>query len=431
MLDIDAKAYETFLKMGVPRSLAPCHGDPTGLYVALNTVDPETHTRTYAASAYFEPIATRSNLLVLTTAYVHRIMTENDGSGEIRATGVEFSYGGEPAVHVARTNREVIVSAGALKSPQILELSGIGRPDVLSKIGVPVKVALDGVGENVQEHQYIGVTYEVKAGASTETYDLLRDEKEAAKQLELYAKAEGIYMSGITNFVFMSLHDYTSKADAMYEAEKARVIEGIRNNKYPPGLAEQYEIQLERLRNKRTGPEMAVVPGFLSAPKPPEPGKQYLTIVAAVNHNFSRGTIHTASSDPLADPEMDPHYFEHDIDRQTFVALIQYIRRVTQTAPLSDFLGVELNPGPECDTDEKLAAWIPQGSGSTYHTAGSLSMLPREKNGVVDTSLKVYGTKNIRVVDLSIVPLHFAAHSQATVYAIAEQAADIIRGVSV
>ncbi|EEB89496.1 hypothetical protein MPER_12396, partial [Moniliophthora perniciosa FA553] len=309
----------------------------------------------------------------------------------------------------------------AIKSPQILEQSGIGRPDVLSKIGVPVKVALDGVGENVQEHQFIGVTYEVKAGASTETYDLLRDEKEAAKHLELYAKAEGIYMSGITNLVFMSLHDYTLKADAIYEAEKARVTEGIKSNEYPPGLAEQYEIQLERLRNKRTGPEMVVVPGFLSVPKPPEPGKQYFTIIAAVNHNFSRGTIHTVSSDPLVDPEMDPHYFEHDIDRQTFVALVQYIRRVSQTAPLSDFLGVELNPGPEFDTDEKLAAWVPQGCATTYHTAGSLSMLPREKNGVVDPSLKVYGTKNIRVVDLSIVPLHFAAHPQATVYAIAEQ----------
>jgi hypothetical protein len=79
-------------------------------------------------------------------------------------------------------------------------------------------------------------------------------------------KAEGIYMAGITNFVFMSLHDFTSKADAIYEAEKAKIVEDIKNNKYPPGLAEQYEILLERLRNRRTGPEIATVPGFLSTP---------------------------------------------------------------------------------------------------------------------------------------------------------------------
>ncbi|KAK7047865.1 hypothetical protein VNI00_006193 [Paramarasmius palmivorus] len=478
ILDVDTKVYETFLNMGIPKAAAPYHGDPKGLYLSLNTVDPKQHSRTYAAKAYFDPISTRPNLLVLTTAYVHKVRTKGEADGEIRATGVEFSYDGDTKVHIAHANREVIISAGTLKSPQILELSGIGRPNILSKIGVPVKVALDGVGENVQEHQYAGLSFELKDNA-TETLDILYDPAEAAKHGQLYAEGEGLYMTGLSTIVYMSLHDCTSKADSMHKAQETRVKEGIANNKYPPGLSGQYNIQLERIRLKRPGPELIVFPGFFSHPKTPIPGR--------------RGTIHATSNDPLSDPEIDPRYFEQDIDRQTFIELVHYIRQVARTAPLKDLIGelspgahaswvasepylvlkfesaspetAELNPGPEFATDEQIAgkkssisakscievvvAWLPQGSGTINRmrtfspmgldvtltvptdTAGSLAMMPREKNGVVDSRLKVYGTKNIRVVDLSIVPLHFTSHSQATVYAIAEQAADILKGVFV
>uniref|UniRef100_A0A0W0EZU7 Glucose-methanol-choline oxidoreductase C-terminal domain-containing protein n=1 Tax=Moniliophthora roreri TaxID=221103 RepID=A0A0W0EZU7_MONRR len=181
----------------------------------------------------------------------------------------------------------------------------------------------------------------------------------------------------------------------------------------------------ERIRSKRPGPELITFPGFFSHPSKFRVSEIPPILMGVINNNFSRGTVHAASNDPLADPEIDPHYFEQDMDRQMFIELVHYIRRIARTVPLCNFINAsetaELNPGAEFATDEQIASWIPQGSGTINHTAGSLAMLPREKNGVVDSNLKVYGIKNIRVVDLSIAPVHSTAHSQATVYAIAEQ----------
>ncbi|KAG7097831.1 hypothetical protein E1B28_005149 [Marasmius oreades] len=428
LLDIDVKASEAFIHAGIPRAPAPYHGNPEGYYLMLNSVNPKTHLRTYAASAYFTPVSDRSNLVVLSTAYAHRIVTNGEGDGNIVASGVEFSYGEDKSVCVAHAKKEVILSAGAIKSPQILELSGIGREDILTKIGVPIKVSLPGVGENVQEHLFVPATFELK-DSTTETLDVLRDEKETAKQVELLLKGQGVYTSGITNIAWLSFADVTPRSENLIDEESKRIDEDIKNNVYPPGLTDQYKIQLERIRNKAPGCEFTSLAGFLAFNTPPLPNKRYVSLFCFLNHPFTRGTIHASSNDPFANPDMDPHYFEHEIDRQTLVAGIQFVRKIAKTPPLRDEIAVEYSPGPDIETDEQLTEWVHKGMATTYHTAGSCSMLPREHNGVVDTHLKVYGTKNIRVVDLSIVPLHIASHPQATVYSIAEQASDIIRGM--
>ncbi|KAL0569975.1 hypothetical protein V5O48_011980 [Marasmius crinis-equi] len=414
--EIDYKVYDAFREMGVSPARAPYHGDIEGLHVGLNTVDPKNHLRNYAATAHFRSITERSNLLVLPTAYAHKLVTTGEKDGDIVATGVEFSFAADKSVHVAHAKREVIVSAGqdfsqilprltrALKSPQILELSGIGSEDVLSKIGVPVKVSLPGVGENVQEHCFLAAAFELREDTKSETLDVLRDEKQVMNHVQLLLKGEGAYTTGLTNVVWIPFSQVSPQAEKFYEEQRRRIEEDAKKNLYSPGLLDQYEILLERLRNKSPGSEFCDIPGFFAMDKPPVPGKKYVALCTLLNHPFSRGTIHSSTNDPLADPDIDPQLWDHPI-------------------------AVEYAPGPEVETDEQLAEWGAQkGLYTTFHTAGSCSMLPREKNGVVDTHLKVYGTKNIRVVDLSIAPLHFAAHSQATVYTIAEIAADIIKG---
>ncbi|KAL0061380.1 hypothetical protein AAF712_011779 [Marasmius tenuissimus] len=249
---------------------------------------------------------------------------------------------------------------------------------------------------------------------------MLRDEKVAAQHIELLAKGEGAFTAGFTNVAWVPLADVTSRSQALYEQEKKQIEEDVKNSSgYPPGLLEQYDIQLERIPNGHLDCEIAVTATFLGAGMPPIEGKKYVSIAIFLNHAFSRGTIHSSSNDPLVDPEIDPHYWEHQIGmiHSFFTGVIPF-----------DYSAYEYIPGPAVDTDEKLAGWGKDALGSTWHTAGSCSMLPREKNGVVDTHLKVYGTKNIRVVDLSIVPLNIAAHTQATVYTIAELASDIIKG---
>ncbi|KAK1228942.1 hypothetical protein PQX77_008007 [Marasmius sp. AFHP31] len=382
----------------------------------------------FFSQAYFKPASTRPNLFVLPTAYAHKIVTEEQENKDVAATGVEFSYGDDKSVHVAHATREVVVSAGALKSPQILELSGIGREDVLNRIGVPVKVPLAGVGENVQDHILLSAAYELKDSAQTETLDVLRDEKEVPRQIELLTKGEGAYATGITNIAWVPFSDITSKADALYEQQGRRIREDAKNGVYPPGLMDQYKIQLQRFQDRAYLSEFGNIPGFFALDKPPVPGKKYFAFFAFLNHPFSRGAIHASSNDPFVHPDMDPRYWEHEIDKQALIEGIKYVRKIVQTTALRDDIEVEYTPGPEYQTDEQLAEWATKGLCTTYHTAGSCSMLPREKNGVVDTHLKVYGTTNIRVVDLSIVPLHISAHTQATAYTIAEIASDIIKG---
>ncbi|PBK94871.1 alcohol oxidase [Armillaria gallica] len=425
--DVDVKLQKTFVSLGIPLASAPDRGEPNGTHVALNTVDPEAHTRTYSATAYLQPNLSRPNLMVLTKAYARRVITNTEAT-LLTATGVEFSYGEENIVHVAHANKEVILCAGALKSPQILELSGIGRPEVLSNIGIPVKLPLDGVGENVQDHICASMVSQLKDDIPDETFDVLRDPEQAREHAELFTKAEGVSMMGVVNLTFAPLHSVSPRAAELIDNEKRVIEENIKARNYHPGLVDQYRLMLERLDRKEPGWEFLGIPVYLSSLQPPEPGKKYYSILPISNYAFSRGTIHAKSDDPMVDPKFDPHYLEHDIDLQGLVDMVKYVRKLCDTAPYKDILAAEVVPGPEVRTDDEITTWLKKALSTVFHVAGSLSMLPREKGGVVDSELKVYGTTNIRVADLSVVPLHFSAHPQATVYIIGEMAADIILG---
>ncbi|KAJ4483816.1 hypothetical protein J3R30DRAFT_3837937 [Lentinula aciculospora] len=439
ILDVDIKMHQTLRNMGFPKARAPLspskyHGDSQGTYLALNNVHPTFHSRTYAATALQDNALQRPNLSILVGAEVTIILSSDSAKGDFEASGVEFLHTATNKTYRALVRKEVILSAGSLKSPQILELSGIGNAEILSKLGIKVEVALEGVGENLQEHQFVGCTFELKADYPEETYDLLRNSVHQAEHVDFYSKGQGIYTTGIVNMANFPLRKITLDAEAIYDAEKCRIQQDIQEGNYPPGLAEQYEIQLQYHQNDALDCEIVSLSGCLSGPNPPRQGKKYYTIIGFLNHNFSRGTIHSSSRNPCDAPLMDPHYFEHDIDLQAFINEVKYIRRIVKTSPLKDILSddpttMELNPGPDIQTNEQIANWLKQNFSTGWHTVGTLSMLPKDQNGVVDPSLKVYGTKNIRVVDLSVVPLQIAAHTQATAYIIAEQAADIIKGI--
>ncbi|KAJ7583024.1 hypothetical protein C8J56DRAFT_865422, partial [Mycena floridula] len=419
---------KTLHRLGFPKSLDPDNGAPIGAYCALNTLDPDTHQRSYAASAYYLPNESRPNLSVLLTANVHRVVTLKEGD-KVTATGVEFFYGSD--VHFARAAKEVVLCAGALKSPQILELSGIGHPEVLNSLGVPVIVALEGVGENVQEHNSLQTAYKLKDGSTELTFDaVLRDPECFAAAGALHPEGKGIFNTGLTSMAFVPLDIFTSRYAELHEAAGDFIQQGIESGKFSKGLVEQYSLQLERLRKPATsgGCEFCLFPGFSGGPATPEEGKKYVSVVTFSNYPFSRGSIHAISSDPSVEPALDPHYFEHDFDLQIFLEMVKFSRKLAQTQPWSEILEStdSVNPPMSVQTDAEILDWAKDQFSTTWHTTGSLSMLPRDKGGVVDPQLKVYGTSNIRVVDLSIVPLHFSGHSQSTAYVIGEMAADII-----
>ncbi|KAI0089283.1 GMC oxidoreductase [Irpex rosettiformis] len=401
-------------------------GDPQGFFFAPVSHDQKSQ-RSYSTTAFYVPNKDRENLSVLVNASVRKVHTATSPESNLIATGVEFEYEGN--VYDVNARKEVIISSGALGSPHILELSGIGSKDVLEKAGVPMKLDLPGVGENVQEHIMVGLSWELKDDVQFDTLDILRDPETYAKHLELHKTVEGVFTTGVTSFGFVTLDQLTSRSLEIYKSMED-IVAKLDPKTTPPGLLEQYKLLLERYKPGSTNPGLEFIsfPGLMSFPNPPEAGKRYITLLVAVNHPWSRGTIHATSNDPSKLPEIDPHYFEQGVDLTLLLELAKRAREVANTSPMKEMIVNELNPGPKVQTDEELSGWIKETFGTVWHTSSSCSMLPKDKGGVVDHTLKVHGTINLRVVDLSVVPLHVGTHTQSTVYGIADQAADIILG---
>lgn len=156
-------------------------------------------------------------------------------------------------------------------------------------------------------------------------------------------------------------------------------------------------------------------------------GSDFVTLVGILMHTLNRGSVHIASSDIAQAPAIDPQYLSYQYDVQSFVEAGKYLRKIASTPPLSDFLLNEYQPGiATVSTDEDWAAYAREALFSMYHYSGTCAMLPQEDGGVVDPRLRVYGTQNLRIVDVSIMPVLVASHAQTVAYGIAELAADII-----
>ncbi|KAI9433324.1 GMC oxidoreductase [Lactarius indigo] len=413
--------------LGLPPAEDSTQGDGNASWMATCSVNPKTNRRSYAVE-YLEQAGTRKNLHVVVSSPVTKVLFKDEkrATGDVVASGVEFVHDGK--TYTARAKKEVILSAGALKTPQILEFSGVGNPEILSKIGVQPKIDLPSVGENVQEHTFCSLGWELKEPEKYNTQDPISDEAILKEQLQLYEEHKGLFLLSILGVGTGSLARLSPDGAALTAAHEAR-IRATPAESWLPGVAEQYQLQLDKLSTNAASLEVVSMPMFLSRPNPPAPGKKYFTTVSVLNHPWSRGTVHATSPDPLAPPALDPHYFEDEFDLQNMVEVVKFTRRLATTSPLSDIIAREHNPGPEVQTDEEIIAWVKQFTNSIAHTSGTCSMLPRNKGGVVDPRLKVYGTHNLRVVDLSVLPLHIGAPTQTYVYALAEQASDIIKGV--
>ncbi|KAF7331343.1 GMC oxidoreductase [Mycena kentingensis (nom. inval.)] len=425
---IDKLFQATCAAKGLKQIKDPYGGDINGTWMASANLDPKTWKRSYAATGYYLPNKGRKNLTVLTEAMVARVLFADAAKGaDLVAAGVEFIHGGK--THKVHAKKEVILSTGTIKSPQLLELSGIGRKEILEKIGVECKIDLRGVGQNVQDHTYFGISFELKSSDGHVTFDKMREPEFAAEQLKLYAKLQGMQRIGITSFAYFPYTSATPEAPALIARAAASVEALKQSGTLEPGQAEILDLQIAGMRDDAV-PELEIIafPGYFTTLSPPEPGKSYVSILSVLNHPLSHGTIHAASKDPLAKPEIDPAYFANDNDLENLVQHIKFIRSMADTEPFKSAIVRECDPGPAYKTDEELRDYVYKCHGTSWHTVGSTSMLPLDKQGVVNPELKVYGTKNLRVVDIGIVPIQLACHTHATAYVIGEKAADLITG---
>jgi len=197
------------------------------------------------------------------------------------------------------------------------------------------------------------------------------------------------------------------------------------------GLEKQYAVQRDLFgdQNQAHGEIMNFI-GHLPSPiSSPEPGKRYTSLSCVLTHPLSRGSVHIASADPLKPPVIDPNYLSNEADLDLLVGVVEFALKLYTTAPFAAHVkDIRLPPKDAVEAGgEGLKTYVRSNCRPIYHPVGTAAMLPRDDGGVVDASLKVYGTNNLRVVDLSILPLEPSCHTQSLAYAIGEKAADIIK----
>ncbi|KAI0780704.1 GMC oxidoreductase [Trametes elegans] len=390
---------ETLGKLGVPQNAHPDDGDNLGAFISNVAIDPTTAVRSYSANAYYGPNASRPNLVVLTNSQVTKI-TVREGTTPLQATGLEFLSGDKTFTVKAR--KEVILCAGAAKTPQILELSGIGNKDILSKYGIETRVDLPG------DHVSVFTVHEIDP--QYETLDSSKDPEEVARQQELYKSQRGYLSSAHLSFMGMV------PAKAFFSDEQSQKWKDealARAKDAPQGLRKQLELQIRWFSDPQSvEAELLPLPYLLQLSGiEPEPGAHFSSMACALMHPLSRGHVHIASADPTAPPDFDPKYFSNPLDLELLVNFLKFALKLYETSPLSDAVRQQAFPRPDrCTSDEALIEYVRENCNCFWHPIASASMLPQEDGGVVDPQLKVYGTANIRVVRSSHV-VRVGSHS--------------------
>ncbi|KAJ7132223.1 alcohol oxidase [Mycena epipterygia] len=382
------------LEVGLNRIEEPMLGADMGTWRGESSVDPIHRTRSYATTAYYLPNQGRPNLTVMTGAQVSKINWKA-GTGNATAAGVSYVVNG--TVFSVNATREVILAASSIGSPQILELSGVGNKAALTKLGIKSVVDLPGVGENMQDHIFVTLSAATPAtGGLTYT-------------------ASGITMMGLEHFFLPS----TAVGFASLKTELAAANRTV-------GQRKQQQLQFDWLHNTNASMVEVLSEGVHITPDTADPTAGYASFLVLLSQPFSRGSTHITSTNFTVHPTIDPKYFEAYL--QTLSSAAQFVRnKLTKTPAWSALIESENYPGTNVSTTAEIETWIKSSIQSQSHTTGTCSMQPQADGGVVDSNLKVHGTTNVRVVDLSVMPLQFSGHPQALVYAIAEKAADIIK----
>lgn len=342
--------------------------------VGLFPVTQRANRRHSAADAYLDPALERSGLEVTTGARVTRITFDGD-----RATGVEYVRNGKR--HHVGADEEVIVCAGAVNSPQLLLLSGIGPAEQLVEHGIEVQQDLPGVGRNLQDHLSVAAVYEATA---TDTLDDVGRLSDIAKYF--------LFKSG-------PLTSNVAEAGGFMRTD--------------PGL-DAPDLQFHFI------PAYVLRHGF----DDPEAERAFSLGVTYLQPD-SRGRISLRSPDPFDDPRIDPKYLSAKADVDRLVDGVHRAREIARTSPLDEYRGVELQPGADTETDDAVREYIRETAQTIYHPVGTCRM-GNDADAVVDERLRVRGVRGLRVVDASVMPTITTGNTNAPTIAIAEKGAELV-----
>src|ERR1700756_1618172 len=338
-----------------------------------------------AAKAFLHPARKRGNVDVRTHAHVTNIIFEGK-----RAVGVRYLKGGRGGTPVeVRASKEVILSGGAYNSPQVLQLSGVGSPDLLQSHGIEVRHALPGVGEGLQDH------YAPRSVARVKNIRTINELRQGwhlwVEALKWATTRRGLLsLSPTMFFCFWHSGETPESSDLQLTFTPASYKEGVQGT-------------LEDL-----------------------PG---MTVTSWQQRPESRGYVRVRSADPFVQPIIQTNYLTAELDRRVIVAGMKLARRLLKSDPLAPYYDHEDFPGPGVQTDDEFLHAATQRGTTTFHPGCTCRMGPAESGwGGVGAQLRVHGKAGLRVVDASIMPRMISANLNASTMMLADKASDLIRG---
>lgn len=356
----------------------------TGSYEGVRYLEQTAYRgrRASTATAYLREARRRENLRIEPNALVSSILF--DGT---RATGVEYVQHGEKGV--AQAGREVLVAAGAIQSPQILELSGIGNPELLQSLGIPVVAPMPAVGENLSDHLQVRCTYRTNVPITIN--DVVRSRWYKMRAGIQYLLTRRGLLAGTS-----------STAHAITRTDPVLDRPDVMIRIYHISGRDRFSRSAEAGIDPYSGFSIG---GFKLRPE-------------------SRGFIHIRSRNPHDPPAIDPRYFATTGDRQTAIALLRTIRRIAAQPALQPYIVKEERPGPDVG-DEALLAYARETGQTAWHTVGTCR-IGTSGQGVVDDRLRVHGIAGLRVVDASVLPTIPSSNTNAAAIMVGERGADLI-----
>jgi choline dehydrogenase len=386
-MEWEDKLCEAFMdgavSLGIPRNPDYNGALQEGVSYTQRTI--ENGRRVSSATAFLHPARQRGNVAVRTHAHATQIIFEGK-----RAVGVRYAKGGRGGAPTeVRAGKEVILCGGSYNSPQLLQLSGIGAPELLQSHGIEVRHGLKSVGEGLQDHY---------APRSVARVKNIKTINELARGLNLWGEALkwAVTRRGVLSLSPTMVYCFWHSGET---AERSDLQLTFTPASYKEGVQGQLEDQ---------------------------PG---MTVASWQQRPESRGYVRLRSADPFDAPIIQTNYLTAELDRRVVVAGMKLARRLLASAPLAPYFAYEDFPGPKVSSDDEFLAAATERATTTFHPGCSCRMGPADSTwAVVDDQLRVHGLQGLRVVDASVMPRMISANLNAATMMIADKASDLIRG---
>ncbi|KAL2130362.1 hypothetical protein VTI74DRAFT_6566 [Chaetomium olivicolor] len=440
---------DTLANLGFPADNDPFSGEIHGAVMYPDAIHPQTKTRSYAGNAYLDSARGRPNLTIWTGVAVEKVLFDHTTDGAV-ATGVQYTKDGKSAIVAAR--KEVVLSAGVFHSPKILELSGIGGAKLLQRLGIDVVVDNPYIGENLQHHPLSILSFETindgEEGFDTIDAIARQDPGALTAAMEAYTThRRGPFSrtncNAMAHLPFPGIDTEDGKRDLRNLLAKhlsSSVPELATATSTPAYIHAAHCLLHSTLTSPTTASGYYVFmparahpgPSGRLVPNSADTTEKHISIALLLTRPLSRGSVHLAPDHRTL--AINPNYLTHPLDLEVLARHVQFLEaKLVNTAPLASRLKTDGKRTPSGwesgfsrNLDQVRRFLKETAVASTLYTS-TCSMMPREMGGVVDARLRVYGTRNVRVVDASVMPFITSGDTMATVYGIAEKAAEMIR----